>query len=123
MVDFERFAQLLDEIAINLPKEIYIELNGGVNLLEEHKVHPESKSGELYILGNYNRNHLGRYINIYYGSFMQTYGHYNEEELAAKIANTLKHEFTHHLESLAGEKDLEIADAEFIDKYKENFSQ
>ena len=123
MLGFEKFAQILDEIANNLPEEIYVELNGGVNLLPNCKIHPESKDGELFVLGDYNHNHLGRYINIYYGSFMQTYGYYDEAALSEKIAHTLKHEFVHHLESLAGEKDLEIADAEFITRYKARLNE
>ena len=123
MLSFERFAQILDELANNLPAEIFAQLNGGVNLLEQDKEHPESRGRNLFVLGDYNYNNLGRYINIYYGSFMLMYGHYSEEELTKKIDHTLKHEFVHHLESLAGEKDLEIADADFIARYKASLSE
>ena len=122
MVDFERFAQILDELTNNLPKEIFVKLNGGVNLIYEAKEHPESIDGSLSVLGDYNYNNLGRYINIYYGSFMGMFGHYSEEMLKGKIDHTLKHEFVHHLESLAGEKDLIIADAQFIARYKASLS-
>jgi len=123
MIDFEIFAQMLDESANKLPKEIYIELNGGVNLLYDKKAHPESPDGRLFVLGEYIHNNLGRYINIYYGSFMLMYGHYADDRLAIEIEHTLKHEFVHHLESLAGSKDLEIADAQFIAKYKESLKK
>ena len=123
MIDFESFSQILDEIANSLPKEIYIELNGGINLLPDCIIHPESEDGKLFVLGDYNYNHLGRYINIYYGSFVQTYRQRSDEELLKKIAHTLKHEFIHHLESMAGEKGLEIADAEFLSRYKASLSE
>jgi hypothetical protein len=35
------------------------------------------------------------------------------------MKKVLEHELTHHLESLAGEKDLEIADAVQLMKYME----
>ncbi len=35
-----------------------------------------------------------------------------------KIRHTVLHEFRHHLESLAGEKDLEIEDAVNLYRYK-----
>jgi hypothetical protein len=33
------------------------------------------------------------------------------------LAGTLKHEFRHHLESLAGERGLEIEDEQFLADY------
>jgi len=118
MIDFDEFAALLDNIANSLPPEIYVRLNGGVNLQQGLKVHPESVANDLFTLGDYNYNELGRYINIYYGSFMRTYGGLSKDELKAQVESTLKHEFMHHLESLAGEDDLEIEDAVFIEKYR-----
>jgi len=57
------------------------------------------------------------YIAIYYGSFERVYGHLSRESLKEQLAHTLKHEFTHHLESLAGERGLEIKDAKFLEDY------
>ena len=72
----------------------------------------------LYILGTYHRGgNLGRYISIYYGSFEKIYGYLSKEQLSERLTHTLKHEFLHHLESLAGEKGLEIKDAEFLTNY------
>ena len=42
---------------------------------------------------------------------MQIYGYMTEEALRRRVRKTVLHEFRHHLESLAGEKDLEIEDA------------
>ena len=118
MIDFDEFAELLDDIANSLPPEIYVRLNGGVNLQPGLKIHPESIANDLFTLGDYNYNELGRYINIYYGSFMRMYGNLTKEALRKQIESTLKHEFMHHLESLAGEDDLEVEDMIFLERYR-----
>ena len=81
---------------------------------------PEGVGNELCIMGEYCRQyHLGRFIVIYYGSFAQVYGHLPKEDLAKRLRKVLLHEFRHHLESLAGERDLEIEDAIEIAEYRE----
>ena len=118
MVSLEEMEVMLDEIATELPRDIYKELNGGIMLLPEEKLNSNAKKNDLYILGEYHRSGiLGRYITIYYGSFSKVYGHLGREALKDKLMHTLKHEFIHHLESLAGERDLEIKDAEYIADY------
>jgi hypothetical protein len=113
MVTIDEAEEMLNEIADSLPKEIFEHLNGGVNLRPEHKLSPYAKANDLYILGEYSRSRmLGRYILIYYGSFVKIHGHLTPERFKEHLKNTLYHELTHHLESLAGEKDLEIKDAE-----------
>ena len=42
----------------------------------------------------------------------------SEEEIRVQIRKVLLHEFRHHLESLAGERDLEIEDAVNVSQYK-----
>ena len=116
MVTIAEMEKMLDEIASGFPKELFNELNGGIILLPETKSNPAGKN--LYILGQYHRGgNMGRYISIYYGSFEKVYGHLDKERLHEHLTRTLKHEFTHHLESLAGEKGLEIKDAEFLADY------
>lgn len=118
MISIDEVQVILDELAEELPKEFYKELNGGILLLPEAKISPYAKGDDLYILGEYRVSHsMGRLISIYYGSFEKLYGHASKEELTARLRHTLRHEFTHHLESLAGEKGLEIKDAQFINKY------
>ncbi|MDR2899493.1 MAG: hypothetical protein LBU94_04195 [Clostridiales bacterium] len=120
MIEFEQFALMLDEIAESFPPEIYVRLNGGINLIPGYKIHPESDKNDLSILGEYCwDNRLGRFIRIYYDSFSLVYGHLSDEKIRKKAESVLKHEFLHHLESMAGEKDLEIKDAMFIAKYKQ----
>ena len=116
-ITLEEFGLLLDEVAEALPEEIFVNLNGGINLLPDALHHPEG--GSLFILGQYHHGgNLGRYITIYYGSFMQLYGRSSRQYLKKQLDRVLRHEFLHHLESMAGEKDLEIQDAIELMRYK-----
>ncbi len=118
MIDFEEAGKILDELAAELPQELYKELNGGIILLPEARLDPLARNNDLYIMGEYHSGGgLGRYISIYYGSFERLYGHLSREALKKELAATLKHEFTHHLESLAGEDDLEEEDERYINNY------
>ena len=106
--DIETAARLLDEEAEKLPAEIYRELNGGVNLLPEAR---RDASG-LYTLGLYHYDAMGRYIELFYGSFKKTNPEADEDSLRQLLGETLRHELTHHLESLAGDRSLERWDEE-----------
>lgn len=120
MITIKEMEEMLNEIAEDLPKQIYKRLNGGIILLPETKQNRKRKATNLYILGQYHHGGvMGRYISIYYGSFKRVYGHLSKDELREKLIKTLKHEFTHHLESMAGERDLEIEDEKFIREYFE----
>lgn len=111
MISFEEAARMLDEAAEALPEEVFKSLNGGVNLL------PASKTDEngLLIMGTYFRNQMGRYIEIYYGSCCATLANAEPERWRRELAKTLKHELTHHIENLAGDRSLEDWD----DQHKE----
>ncbi|MGE5494488.1 MAG: metallopeptidase family protein [Burkholderiales bacterium] len=118
MISIDEMENMLNELAAELPEEFFRELNGGVILLSQAKLHPESKGGGLYALGEYySGGAMGRYIAIYYGSFIKVYGGVSVERLRAELRKTLRHEMRHHLESLSGERDLEIEDEQYIAKY------
>ena len=127
MITFDETGLMLDEIAEEIPQEFYRELNGGVILLNETKRHRDGdKTGDLFILGEYHNDRkgmggLGRYIAIYYGSFVRLYGHLPPERQRGRLKEVLIHEFTHHIESLAGEKDLAIKDEIEMEKYRQRF--
>jgi len=124
MLSFDEFGDILEEVAHEMPEEIYGRLNGGVILLPDEKLHPESKEGHpLFILGEYHVNRIGRYINIYYGSFARTFSYLPEERLRERMEHTLKHELLHHLENLAGEKGLEIEDEIRLNRYRTQFKK
>ena len=122
MITFEEVGEMLDEIALEIPQEVYRELNGGINLLPGEKFHPQSDNltVDLYIMGEYYNEPygLGRYIAIYYGSFIRLYAHSAPEQQKERLREVLHHEFIHHLESLAGENDLTVQDARDIADYK-----
>jgi hypothetical protein len=131
VVTFEEVGAILDEIAEEIPKDFYSELNGGIFLSPETKIHPENPNDSdgpdnLYIVGEYHNERtgyggLGRYIAIYYGSFVKLFGRRNLKIQKDELRRVLIHEFTHHMESLAGEHGLEIKDAENIENYKRKF--
>ena len=122
MVTLEEAEIMLDEIAEELPPEFYRQLNGGILLLPQVKLHPENRANDLYILGEYHYDYvMGRYIVIYYGSFEQVHGHLPNEEFKEKLRHTLVHEFTHHIESLAGDKSLEIKDNKKMNNYRKRY--
>jgi len=129
VVTFDEAGIMLDDIAEEIPKDFYIELNGGIVLLPHTKRHASSrKNGSLYILGEYHNDRkgyggMGRYIAIYYGSFIRLYAHLTPEQQKEELRKILIHEFTHHLESLAGERGLAIKDEQELEKYKQKFMQ
>ena len=118
MISISEVEAMLEEAAEQIPEELYRDLNGGIILLPEAKLHHQQVAGDLYILGEYHRSRgMGRYIAIYYGSFEKASAHLTNAQLKKKLAHTLKHEFTHHIESLAGERDLEYEDERNIARY------
>ncbi|NLF42434.1 MAG: metallopeptidase family protein, partial [Bacteroidales bacterium] len=115
MIEIDEVEKMLEEIAADLPREFYKELNGGILLLPQAKQKRTERKRDLYTMGEYHvSGSMGRYIVIYYGSFEQLYGNMDRESLKRQLAHTLKHEFTHHLESLAGERELEKEDEKFL---------
>lgn len=119
MVNFDQFCKIAEEINEQLPQSFFKELNGGVQADPHRKVHPKSVGDELVILGEYHRDYyFGRYIVLYYGSFLQLYGNAPEEVWKYQLDHTIRHEFRHHLESLAGERDLEVEDAVRLAQYQ-----
>ena len=112
--------EMLDEIAEELPDEVFNGLNGGVSLLPETKRSVAAPNSGLYTLGEYRRDQMGRYIVLYYGSIRAVHGGDTRKELRENLKNLLTHELTHHIESLAGERDLEIKDKMKIEEYLSN---
>lgn len=108
MLSFEEAGRILDEAADALPEGIFDGLNGGVNLL------PEAKRGEdgRYIMGLYHHDGMGRYIEIFYGSFLALYPDAPDAEVAEELRKTLRHELTHHVENKAWDRTLEKWDEE-----------
>ncbi|MBR1901048.1 MAG: metallopeptidase family protein [Lachnospiraceae bacterium] len=124
MMTFERFEELTYELAQQLPEEFFRKLDGGVMAREGVVIHPAAKENDLLVMGEYHRTpHLGRFVVLYYGSFMRAYGYLDEEGIRKEMWRVLRHEFLHHLESLAGENSLEIEDAVRIAAYQRAHSE
>lgn len=118
MASIDEVQIILDEIAEELPPEIYRDLNGGIVLLPQVKMHKKSVDDDLYVMGEYRNERIsGRYIVIYYGSVEKIYSTLSRDRLKKRLKTVVKHEFVHHLESLAGERQLEIEDEQKITEY------
>lgn len=118
MFTFEEIGCMLDEICEEIPQPFFERLNGGINLLPDAKMHEQAINGDLYIMGEYHHDALGRYINIYYGSIMKSCVDYTPERMRRRLKKLLLHEFTHHIEAQAGERTLEIKDEERMEEYR-----
>ena len=125
ILTIDRVNDLLDDMADSFPAALFDGLNGGINLLEEAKPDPEFPEGEMYILGEYCDDLLGRYIVLYYGSFaaLAEQEDWTEEDWEDELYTTLAHEFTHHLEETAGLHALDDKDAEFLRQALEEYGE
>ena len=118
MISIEEFEELTQIAADELPDVFFDELSGGVVILEDVKLHPDRVADDLYIMGEYHRAPLtGKVIYLYYGSFAAVYGRLGRDEIFPHIRETLRHEFRHHLEGLAGDRSLEREDERDLDQY------
>ena len=104
----EEFHLALEEIAGAMPQRLFERLNGGVNIREEALLSPDSVPEEpRYILGQYHHYRvLGRWIDLYYGSFVRSFKDADEKAWKAQIDRVLRHELRHHIEDQAGETAL-----------------
>lgn len=118
ILSFDEAGDLLDEMAEEFPEEFYQELNGGISLLPEAMEDPHGE--DLYIMGEYCNDMMGKYINLYYGSFaaLAEQENWSQEDWEDELYTTLAHEFTHHIEGLAGERGLEIKDELQMEQYR-----
>ncbi|MDD3744865.1 MAG: metallopeptidase family protein [Anaerostipes sp.] len=116
-MELERFYEILNQLADELPEELCEGLSGGIILKEECKESPHAKQHDLFIRGEYIRSNLGCQIVIYYGSFMHLHGYMEEENLIKEMRKVLRHELRHHVEYRSGWRDLEEEDKQFLEKY------
>ena len=119
ILTYNEVREYLDEIAEELPEDFYKYLNGGVLLQDTTQLSPHAHHQDLFTLGTYTNDPagLGRYITIYYGSFEKICSGKSREKQKDILHEVLLHEFTHHFESLAGLKGLEVKDEQFLHSY------
>ena len=120
---FDQAGDLLDEIAESFPQAFYTELNGGISLLPDAKADPDFPPGEMYILGEYCNDMMGRYINLYFGSFsaLAQLEDWDRETWEAELRTTLSHELTHHMEQRSGLHALDDRDAEELAAWRQEY--
>ncbi|MBK5253071.1 MAG: metallopeptidase family protein [Peptostreptococcaceae bacterium] len=117
MISIDKFIEIAGEIVDEIPDILFKELSGGVVVREEEMLHPQRKRDDLYILGEYVRNHSGMTILLFYGSFVRMFEFESTEFITSKIREVVRHELRHHMEGLSGIKDLEIEDQEYLERY------
>lgn len=111
---YEQMGDMLEEIAAQFPDAFFEELDGGIQLEKSALPDPGFPPDEMYIMGEYCHDLLGRYIVLYYGSFAALLAEEEEEVWLDEIFLTVAHEFTHHLEDTAMLHTLDDADAAFL---------
>ena len=111
---YEQMGDMLEEIAGQFPDAFFQELDGGIQLEQEALPDPDFPEGEMYIMGEYCHDMLGRYILLYYGSFAALLADEDEAGWREEIFATVAHEFTHHMEDTAMLHALDDKDAQFL---------
>ena len=121
ILSIDEVNDLLDEMAEEFPTVLFDELTGGVNLLEDTVPDRSFPEGEMYILGEYCAELLGRYINLYYGSFaaLAQREDWGRETWEDELYTTLSHELTHHMEGRGGLHALDDRDAAELAAWRE----
>mgnify|MGYP000814967015 CR=1 FL=1 len=51
MISIDRFEEILSDLAEEIPQSFYEELNGGIVVEPGYLLHPEDRSGTLYVNG------------------------------------------------------------------------
>ena len=123
ILSIDEVNDILDEQAERFPEVLFDELNGGINLLEDTVPDPEFPEGEMYILGEYCDDMLGKYINLYYGSFaaLAEREEWDRGIWESELRITLSHELTHHMENRGGLHALDDRDAEELAAWRQEY--
>ena len=120
---YNQMGDWLEEIAQDFPEAFFEDLAGGIQLEEKALPDPDFPPDEMYIMGEYVHDNLGRYILLYYGSFAALLSEEDEEAWKDEIFATVAHEFTHHLEETAGLHALDDKDLEFLREALEEYRE
>ena len=123
LLSYDQLGDLMEQEAARFPDAFFDHLNGGIRLEEEALPDPDFPEGEMFIMGEYCHDMLGRYIVLYYGSFAALLAEEDEETWKDEIFATVAHEFTHHMEDTAGLHALDDKDAEFLRQAREAYGE
>ncbi len=117
VLSIDEVYEILDGVCAEFPEEFFQDLNGGVLLLEDEVADPGAGE-DVYVMGEYCCDGMGRYINLYYGSFAALLADQPRQVWVEELRDTLRHELTHHVEGLAGERSLERKDEAQLAAYR-----
>ena len=117
ILSIDEVNDILDQAVEAYPEELFQELNGGILLLEDAVPDPEAGE-DIYIMVEYCWDEMGRYINLYYGSFAAVLADEPRQVWEEELRFTLRHELTHHVEGLAGERSLEHKDSAQLEAFR-----
>ena len=125
VLSLEQAGALLDEMAEEFPAAFFEGLNGGIVLEPEVKKDPDYPEEDLFLMGEFFVDMLGRHIAIYYGSFaaLAELEDWTQEDWEEELYTTLAHELTHHVEGRAGVRDLEVKDEAQMEGFRERFEK
>ena len=102
MISTEEYSQIISELLDELPKEFFEELSGGVIVSDAAVIPDYARENDIYTMGQYQISAGMRQIVMFKGSFDKLYPQADAEEARELLRGFLRHEFRHHLESLAG---------------------
>ena len=122
ILSIDEVYDILDELAEELPPALFESLNGGILLLEDEVPDPEAGE-DIFVMGEYCWDELGRYINLYYGSFAAVLYDEPREVWVDELRTTLRHELTHHVEGMAGDRSLEYKDMAELEEFRAGSGQ
>jgi len=113
---YKQVQDTLNNLVDELPEDVLKKLNGGIMLQNDTLLSDDG----MYTLGCYHNDprRLGRYITIYYGSFIALYGNKSFMKQKKALHDILYHELTHLIEDLAGDNTLAIQDQEYINSFR-----
>lgn len=88
-MDIKDAQKEIERLYKKLPPVITKELNGGISILPQVKINPVKRGKNCYILGEYcSGGIMGRYINIYFGSFEAVLQGADEEAWKGQLPTT-----------------------------------
>ncbi|MBR6114192.1 MAG: hypothetical protein IKQ10_03320 [Oscillospiraceae bacterium] len=112
MISAEEYRQIVSELLDELPEEFFRELSGGVIVSEALVIPDYARGNDLYTLGHYQIASGIRQIVMFKGSFDRAYPRADMAQARVLLRGILRHEFRHHLESLAGVRNSSSLEAE-----------
>ena len=121
---YEQMGDWLEEIVQQFPAPFFAALDGGVQLEEQALPDPDFPHGQMYILGEYSHDLLGRYIVLYYGSFaaLAEREDWDRDTWERELYTTLSHELTHHMEGRGGLHALDDQDAAELEQWRAEYA-